>query len=112
MRLVVHIDFSIFVGDAKGFGRVHGNLELPAVPTMNAVISLLFPITPDVTYRPIAGFSGELQIERLVLVPGSDQQPILEISDVYLETMDDARQLADYLSAGFGLYVDEIPDRD
>jgi len=112
MSLVAHIDFSIFVGDAKSFGRVHGNLNLPAAPTMNAVISLLFPITANVTYRPIAGFSGELQIERLVLVPGSDQYPILEVSDVYLETMDDARQLATYLSAGFGLYVDENLDHD
>jgi hypothetical protein len=104
MRL--HIDFSIFT-PSESVGNVHGNLELSMVPRSGEVVAFSKP-REGVLLPQIDGFSPHLKVKTVVHVPASTADAVLlELEDITVSSVNDAKKVMKYMEEGFGLYADQ-----
>jgi hypothetical protein len=103
----IYIDLSLFYGSTGAFGRVSGELDLPAVPQVGNTIVCSFPnngVLPVV----VGGFDGLLTVTDVRFAAQALNAPIsLSLDDVVLQTREDARKVMTYLEEGFGLFGEE-----
>lgn len=103
----IQVDASIMVEGLTAYGRLSGTLTLAAVPAPDALISFQFP--PRENVSPPSGFIGQLRVRKIIFQPGngSDAEVLAMLEDLILHSMEEAKNVADYLARGFGLQVEE-----
>lgn len=104
----IHVDLSLFCGPTGAFGNAHGELDLPAVPTVGSSIMFLSPrkgVVPVV----VPGFDGSVKVTdvRFAPAPSLTAGVSLSLDDLVLQCEGDARRVMQYLEEGFGLLGDE-----
>lgn len=102
------VDASILVESLTAYGRLSGPLTLAAVPAPNALISFQFP--PREKMSPPVGFVGQLRVGTVIFHPGngSDAEVLVMLEDLVVPSTEDAKNVANYLTRGFGLQVEEF----
>lgn len=95
------IDFSIFTRKEGAFGNVSGEISVSTPPQIGDSISFLFPKN-GLSIDPSIGFSGDLKAaDRIISVNRDDQTLIFALSDVTLETKNEALRLAEHFECCF-----------
>lgn len=103
----INIQASIYTTAGAAVGQISGTLELQAVPPIGTAISFLFT-NNDVASIVVPHFSGILRVIDVTFVPNALRASIsLNLEDLVLESVDDARIVMKYLEQGFGLFGDE-----
>lgn len=102
------IDASILVESLTAYGRLSGPLTLAAVPAPDALISFQFP--PREKVPPPSGFVGQLRVGTVIFRPGngSDAEVLVMLEDLVVQSVEDARNVANYLTRGFGLQLEKF----
>jgi hypothetical protein len=101
----VSVDISILCADGSAIGMVSGDLNLIGLPPEGALITFSEP-NAGIEYVTIEGFSGRLQIKKLVFRPSAEREPslLLVLEDITVNNVGDGQKIMKYLEDGFGLY--------
>jgi len=103
----VAIDFSLFTSEAGAYAVIHGKLILEMVPMIGDHIQFL----PQSCRDPppaVGGYSGLLRVTgRVISTNSKGIAAALELEDVQVSNLTQAEALAQYLSTGFGFFVDK-----
>jgi hypothetical protein len=103
----IYIDISVFLKQKRSMGQVFGNIELPSIPSIGARVSFRSPrsgVTPVVC----DGFAGTLEVKAVQLIANAvDDNVIVSLEDLVLNTEADAKAVMEYFKTGFALFVDE-----
>jgi len=106
----LNVDLSLFYGSTGAFGRVSGELDLPAIPQTGNTISFMFS-NNDVAPVIVNGFDGLVTVAGVRFAPQSLKTPVtLDLGEIVLHTREDARKVMTYLEEGFGLFGDEYQE--
>jgi hypothetical protein len=104
----IHIDLSLFYDSTGSFGRVHGYLEIPYIPSIGSQISFLFPINEKIMPCIVKEFPGIMKVTEVIYTPSREGgSTSIHLDDVVLHSKDAAKTVMRYLEEGFGLYGDE-----
>jgi hypothetical protein len=111
MAMKIYIDLSVLT-NAAAVGRVHGELELAAVPPIGSRLVLSSPKNGVLPIQ-VSGFTGQLRICEILFWPVSPDtvSVSLMLDDVVVASISEGREVMKFLEDGFGLYVDEY-ERD
>lgn len=99
----VYVDLSVFTKDAS-FGHINGDMLFPRVPGVGEIISFNHPDS-----------CGEVDLigtVRVASIGDADGEPALMLSDVCVDTKDDAFRVSRFLEKRFGLFADIHDDGD
>lgn len=103
----VDIDSSLSTRGGEAIGRLHGAIELAAVPPIGSSISFL-SARGGAMLPMIEGFSGMARVAALQLAANLTTNGVLAIlEDIAVPTREDGRRLAKYLEEGFGVFLEE-----
>ena len=103
----VSIDSSLLTTDGEAIGRLHGSIELSAVPPVGSSISFVCPKKP-VSHPMISGFNGLVRVSELQFDASNEDDGVLVLlEDVVVPHREDGAKLASYLEAGFGLFLEK-----
>ena len=105
----IQIDASVFTASGSALGRVSGPLEFRVVPRVGEVLS--FEFSPNGLGAALSGApSLHLKVEKVLHTPGASGMVLLMLENIFLDSAEAAKKLAEYLSAGFDLFYEPYGD--
>jgi hypothetical protein len=107
----VAVDFSVFTKDEGAFGNVSGEVSVITVPQIGDSISFLFS-DAKVSLDQTIGFGGILKVtDRIIAINREDQQLALALSNVVVQTKNDALKVMQYFEYAFDLFAVRYEDQ-
>ena len=100
----VNIDSSIFSREKGAFGNVTGSIELVVIPQIGDTI-IFSPPTAEAKIDSLK-FNGVLKVTARIFSANSSTDEIsIALTDIMVDTEQDAAAVADYLEVGFNLFA-------
>lgn len=101
----VSVDISVLCTDGSAIGMISGDLNLVGVPPQGSLITFSKP-KAGIDYIQIDGFSGRLEVQKIMFAPSTDGEPelLLMLEDITVKNGDDGRRIMKYFEDGFGLF--------
>ncbi len=103
------IDASLFTTGGSALGRISGPLDFYVLPRTGEAISLLF--APNGLGAALFGAPQvQLKVESVVHVPGAEARVLLMLEDIFVDSPEAGKKLAEYLGAAFDLFYEPYGD--
>ena len=97
--MIAIIDFSIFNSPTEAYGNVTGKIAVPDSVNVGDEVLVL-------KNCPVKGFGGRLRVSSMSQTDSRSDGLLIGLDDIVLESLDDARALAQELENQAGLFVD------
>jgi hypothetical protein len=107
----IYLDASVLITDDRAAGRVSGVIELAAVPPIGSHVMLAKPLKPVGSIN-VRGFTGALKVTdlRFEAVIADAVSISASLEDICVSSIEEARQVMQFLEQGFDLSADEYLD--
>jgi hypothetical protein len=106
MATSIHIDISVFTDDGA-YGKISGTIAVPVLPEIGDIIA--FSKTYGVS-EVVAGV-GTLGV-RSRIIPVGEQEVLIGLSDIKVETKTDAKEVMAAFEAAYGLFGEPWDEDD